>query len=460
MAEQPASTIARDSAAVPAARVEALAAHEQRRFVETHPQSARLLARGQRAMPHGYPMSWFRSLYDHGPIFVEEGSGAWFTDVDGHRYLDMNLADMSQFCGFGSPSVAEAIAHRAARGGQFLLPTEDALWVAEELGRRFGLPQWQFTLSATTANVEAMRLARVATDRSVVLMFDGKYHGHAEEMLFTPGGDGMAPEGMGLNLRLAHRLRIIPFNDVDALAAALRPRDVACVVTEPALTNVGVVQPDPGFHTTLRHLTREHGTLLLIDETHTQVCGPGGLTQHWRLEPDLVTLGKSIAGGLPFGAYGMTTELAAVFVHPDADDPHAEIASGGTLFANALSMAAARAAMGEVLTAEAYQRTAALGARLADGIEAVAAAAGLPWRAHRLHPRSGYAHAGILPRTAREARAGQQRDVTDLQRVYFANRGIWEAIYSAGPCVGVSHTADDVDGYLAVLAEFTEELTA
>ena len=443
-----------------ASQVTMLAEREQRHFAETHSQSARLHARAQRSMPHGAAMSWFHSLYDHGPIFAVEGSGAYFSDADGHRYLDMNLADMSLFCGFAPPAVAEAIAQRAARGGQFLLPTEDALWVAEELGRRYGLPQWQFTISATTANVEAMRLARVATGRTVIVMFEGKYHGHAEEMLFAPTSDGVVPEGIGLDLALAHRLRIVPFNDLDALAVALAPNDVAGVVTEPALTNIGVVQPDPGFHTALRQLTRDHGTLLLIDETHTQVCGPGGLTGRWGLTPDLISLGKSVAGGLPFGAYGMSDDLAAVFERPDAADPHAEIASGGTLFANALSMAAARAALGTVLTEEGYERTATLGGLLADGIEAVAAEAGLPWRAHRLYPRSGYAHAGVLPRTAREAKQGQRRDVTDLQRVYFANRGIWEAIYSAGPCVGIAHTSEDIDRYLTVLADFTEELTA
>ena len=174
----------------------------------------------------------------------------------------------------------------------------------------------------------------------------------------------------------------------------------------------------------------------------------------------MVTLGKSAAGGMPFGTYGMTDTLAAVFERPDPADAHAEIATGGTLFANALSMAAARAALGQVLTPDVYERTATLGTRLADGIETVAREAGLPWCAHRLFPRSGYAHDGALPQNAEEARRGFRRDVTDLQRVYFANRGVWEAIYSAGPCVGVAHTEDDVDRYLAVLTELVDELVA
>ena len=442
------------------ARVAALTDREHRRFAEAHPRSLALQARARASMPHGYPMGWFADLYAHGPVFAVEGHGAHFADADGHRYLDFNLADTSLFCGFAPAPVAAAIAQRAARGGQFLLPTEDAIWVAEELGRRYGLPRWQFTLSATTANVEAMRLARVATGRPAALMFDGKYHGHADEMLFALRGGGLAPQYLGLDPGAAARVRMVAFNDVAALAAALAPGDVACVVTEPALTNVGVVQPAPGFHAELRRLTRAHGTLLLIDETHTQVCGPGGLSGRWRLEPDLVTLGKSAAGGTPFGAYGMTEALAAAFERPDPADPGAEVATGGTLFGNALSLAAARAALGEVLADGVYERTAALGARLADGIEAVAQGAGLPWRAHRLFPRSGYAYDGALPTNAAQARRSVRRELTDLRRVYFANRGVWDAIYSAGPCAGAAHTDEDIDRYLAVLADFAREVAA
>ncbi len=443
-----------------AARIATLTERENQRFAETHPHSLALHARARDSMPHGVPMGWFHDLYTHGPVFAVHGHGAHFTDADGHRYLDFNLADMSLFCGFDPAPVVAAVADRIAQGGQFLLPTEDAIWVAEELGRRYGLPRWQFTLSATTANVEAMRVARVATGRPVVVMFDGRYHGHADEMLFAPGSGGLVAELLGLDPGAARRVRIVPFNDPEALTVALAPGDVACVVTEPALTNIGVVLPAPGFHAALRQVTRHHDTLLVIDETHTQVCGPGGLTRRWGLEPDLLTLGKSAAGGTPFGAYGMTETLAAIFERPDPNDPHAEIATGGTLFANAVSMAAARAALGQVLTEEDYERASSLGARLADGIEAVAQEAGLPWCAHRLFPRSGYAHGGHLPHNAEEARQGFHRDVTDLQRVYFANRGVWEAIYSAGPCVGIAHTDDDVDRYLAVLDEFVDELAA
>ena len=174
-------------------------------------------------MPHGVPMGWFHDLYAHGPLFAVDGQGAHFTDADGHRYLDFNLADMSLFCGFAPAPVVAAVAERVAQGGQFLLPTEDAIWVAEELGRRYGLPRWQFTLSATTANVEAMRLARVATGRPIVVMFDGRYHGHADEMLFAPGGGGLVAELLGLDPGAARRVRVVPFNDPEALDGGAGP---------------------------------------------------------------------------------------------------------------------------------------------------------------------------------------------------------------------------------------------
>jgi glutamate-1-semialdehyde 2,1-aminomutase len=440
------------------ARIAALTERENRRFAEEHPRSLELHRRARRSMPNGYPMGWGPDMYAHGPLFVESGEGAHFTDVDGHRYVDFNLADMSLFCGFAPEPVAMAVAARAAAGPQFLLPNEDAIIVAEELARRYRLPAWQFTLSATTANVEAMRVARAATGRSIVLFFEGRYHGHADEMLFGPSTGGLLePEFLGLDPAVGRRVRVISFNDPSALKNALESEDVACVVIEPAMTNCGVIMPEPGFHEELRRQTRRYGTLLVIDETHTQVCGPGGLTRQWNLEPDLITLGKSIAGGVPLGAYGMTRQLADLFERPDPSNPHAEIATGGTLFGNALSMAAARAALTEVLTEDVYPRTAALGEALANGINDMARDSDIDWVADQLFPRVNYAF-GHRPGSFREYLAQERRDFVDLKRVYLANRGVWEAIYSAGPCVGVAHTMGDVRTYLDAVRELVEEL--
>ncbi|HXE88340.1 MAG TPA: aminotransferase class III-fold pyridoxal phosphate-dependent enzyme, partial [Hyphomicrobiaceae bacterium] len=348
---------------------------EATRFAEARPRSAALLARAKRSMARGVPMGWMTAIYQHTPIFVAEGDGAWFSDVDGTRYLDMNVADLSMNGGFGPPAVVAAVAERMRRGSQFLLPTEDAIAVAEELARRYPLPCWQFTLSASGANAEIIRLARHATGREKILMFDGKYHGHIEDTLVVVQDGRVQPEMLGLPGEAARRAKMVDYNDLGAVERALAPGDVALAMVEPALTNVGVVLPDAGFHAGLRALTRAAGTLLAYDEAHTFVAGPGGLVGEWRLACDAVGLGKALGGGVPIGAYGVSAALARhLEAAPALPGAPAEsvggVASGGTLFGNALSMAAARATLEQVLTPAAYARANALGGQLADGIEA------------------------------------------------------------------------------------------
>jgi glutamate-1-semialdehyde 2,1-aminomutase len=430
---------------------------ELQRFVELRPRGMEFLARAARSMPNGVPMSWMTTLYEHPPIVVERGSGATFTDIDGNEYLDFNLADMSMFAGFGSEALARVAAERVAAGSQFMLPTEDALAVALELERRFGLPSWQFTLSATQANTEAIRLARAHTGRPAVLMFDGKYHGHADELLSSLDEGEVVPEGRGLPPGATQHVRIVQYNDLEAVERELARGDVACVISEAAITNVGVIHPVDGFHAGLRRLTRDSGALLILDETHTLAAGPGGLTERWGLEPDVLVLGKSIANGIPLGAFGMSEEIAGLLV-PDPSESFGDgVATGGTLFGNALSLAAARVTLTELLTDAAYEHAAALGERLATGIEEVIAAHDLPWRAHRLYNRSGYTHAPELPVNALEARDRIDLELFNLQRLYMANRGIWEAIDSAGPACGTQASEADVDRYLQVLDDFLSE---
>jgi glutamate-1-semialdehyde 2,1-aminomutase len=337
-----------------------------------------------------------------------------------------------------------------AIGTQFLLPTEDALAVAVALAERFGLPAWQFTLSATQANVEVIRVARALTGRSAVLMFEGRYHGH---------GDELVEAGRGLLRDSRRHVRVVAYNDLEAVERELAKGDVALVLAEAAITNCGVIQPADGFHAGLRRLATDGGALLALDETHTLVAGPGGLTRHWGLEPDLLVMGKSIANGVPLGAYGMTAAISERLDFGDAVDEDAVVATGGTLFGNALSLAAARATLGELLTDAAYARASALGVRLADGIETVAAAHDLPWRAHRLYNRSGYTHAPTLPVNAAEAIETFDRELFDIQRAYFANRGVWESINTSGPACGVQTSEADVDVYLELLDAFLADVT-
>ena len=293
-----------------------------------------------------------------------------------------------------------------------------------------------------------------------MLFFDGKYHGHFDDVLVELEDGRLVPEEDGLPHDVTTRTLVVPFNDLDALERALATREVAVVITEPALTNnVGLLLPDDGFHEALRELTRRTGTLLAYDETHTQVVGPGGLTRRWGLASDFVTVGKSIAAGIPLGAYGMTEEAAAVLQRSGGrDDDKPQVAVGGTLFGNPVSMAAARAAMSEVLTDDAYAHSQRLGTRLADGLSEVVAASGLGWTTHRFWPRSGLAFSPAMPRTATEAMATFDVPFRRLMRVYLANRGVWDAIVGAGPTCSVAATDEDVDAYLAAFAELIGEL--
>jgi len=443
-------------------KLQEIKTREDARFAEMHGGSIALWERAKHVMPNGVPMSWLRTSFDHPPLFVDEGKGARFRDVDGNEYADFNIADMSLFPGYAPEPLVEAVSRRVAAGTQFMLPNEDGIWVAEELGRRYGLPKWQFTLSATHANTEAIRVARVFTGRDKVLFFDGKYHGHFDEALVELEDGALVPEEAGLPRDATSKTAIVPFNDLHALRAALETREVAIVITEPALTNeVGLQLPVDGFHDGLRAITRETGTLLAYDETHTQVVGPGGLTRRWGLSPDVVTIGKSIAAGVPLGAYGMTAEVAEVLERPGGrDDEKAAVATGGTLFGNPLSMVAARATMGEVLTPEAYAHTQVLGARLADGLEKVVAGVGLPWTTHRFWPRSGVTFAPSMPRNAAESREHFDVPLRRLTRVYLANRGVWDAIVGAGPTCSVPATTEDVESYVGAFGELVGELTA
>ena len=448
---------------VPHGLVRELKDREDAAFRAAHPRSLALLERGRAVMPNGVPMAWNVSSYHHPPPWVAEGHGAHFTDVDGNTYRDFNVADMSMFCGYAPEPLVRAVAERMARGHQFLLPNEDAIVVSEELARRFGLPKWQYTSSATHANTEAIRVARVVTGRDKVILFDGHYLGHFEEALVELDDAGrLVPEERGLPRSVVDGTVIVPLNDVAALARALEGREIAVVLGEPALTNNhGLVLPDPGYHEALRALTRETGTLLALDETHTQVVGPGGLTRLWGLDPDLVTCGKSIAGGVPFGAWGMTDPIAEAMTQRKSPDGERMdlIATGGTLFGNALAMAAARATLLEILTPEAYAHTQRLGTRLAEGMRAGVERVGLPWHIHHLACRAGYTFRATPVRDAAEARACHDPLLARLIRVWLANRGVWEAIVGAGPVASVPASGEDVDAYVAVWNELLDALT-
>jgi len=438
-----------------------LRAEEDERFGQRSRRSAALRERARSSQPLGVPMSWFATLYEHGPPFVASGSGAWFEDVDGNRYLDMNLVDLAGALGFANPAIAAAVRAAAERGFAFLLPTEDGIAATERLAAITRLPFWQFTGTASGANVELVRIARLATGRSKILKFGGSYHGHIDETLVIEADAGLRPDGLGLPAGATTDVKIVPFNDVEAVEHALAPGDVACVLSEPVLTNCNLVFPDPGFWDEVRRLTRSAGTLLYMDEAHSYSFALGGMTGRYSIEADGQLMGKGLGSGIPFAVYGLSADLARL-LEDNPDRPGQEeggIALGGTTFANALALAVARAALENVLTAENYAANAALGERLGDGLETIFARRGLDWRAPRIGGRSGWILTPRLPRNAQEAAPSLESLFVETRRVFMANRGVWEAISTAGPAASFMHQEADVDRYLAVAEAFLAAVT-
>jgi glutamate-1-semialdehyde aminotransferase len=443
------------------ARLAATRAREDASFLARTPKSAAMRMRAAAHLPNSVPMAWMAGLYRTPTLYCESGLGARFRDIDGNDYLDFNVADLSMSAGFAPQPVVAAVSAQVARGAHFLLPTADAVDVAERLAELVGLPFWQATLSATGANIEVIRIARIATGREQIVVFGGHYHGHLEETLVKTVDGVVTAEVTGLPRHAGAATRILPFNDLAALERELRSGKVALVLTEPALSNCNIVLPEDGFLAGARELTAKYGALLCLDEAHTFQFAYGGLTRAWSLEADFVVLGKGLGTGIPFGLYGMSAALGQLCArHLDVDVGPRGIGTGGTLYASAIALATARAALTHLLRTEDYARVTTLGRRLADGLERLFSQHGLPWRAFRLGPRSGYCLEPTLPRNGEEAARSIDVDFIDTRRVYFANRGVWDAVASAGPQVSLAHTADDIDRYLEVAEEFLAEIIA
>ena len=446
---------ATDAVADRAALRQRLAA-ERQRWAASHPRSRRHFEQAAGSLLGGVPMSWMRKWAGGFPPVVAEAHGATVVDLDGQRYADLCLGDTGAMAGHAPAPVVEAVARQAARGFTTMLPGEDAAWVGEELARRFGLPLWQLTLSATDANRFAIRIARAVTGRPRILVFNYCYHGTVDETLLALRADGSAGprEGnVGPAVDPAETGRVVELNDLAGLEAALAHGDVACVLAEPALTNIGIVLPDEGFHAGLRELTRGAGTLLLIDETHTFSAGPGGCTQAWGLEPDLLTIGKAIGGGVPVGAFGLSEEVAErVLSLPDVDLEDVG-GVGGTLAGNPLSLAAVRATLGEVLTDDAWERTIPLAARFAAGVDAVIEESGLPWHVTQLGCRAEYRFSAEPPANGGESAALADAELEDYLHLYALNRGVLLTPFHNMALMCPATTEADVDLHTEVFRE-------
>ncbi|HEX3274835.1 MAG TPA: aspartate aminotransferase family protein [Gemmatimonadales bacterium] len=436
-------------------RLAELLADEERRFRAAHPRSLALAERARQSLLGGVPMQWMTRWAGGFPLFAAEAEGAWLTDVDGQRYLDLCLGDTGAMTGHAPGPTVEAVRAQVGRGLTFMLPTEDAVWVGEELARRFGLPFWQFALTATDANRFAVRLARAITGRPRILVFNWCYHGTVDETFATLRDDRVtARDGnIGPPVDPALTTRVVEFNDLPALEAALAPGDVACVLAEPALTNVGIVHPEPHYHAELRRLTRRAGTLLIIDETHTICAGPGGYTRAFGLEPDVLTLGKPIGGGVPCAVYGLSAETAERVRRHSRLDTADTGGIGGTLAANALATAAMRATLDRLLTEACYRRTIPLAERFAAGVEREIAAAGLPWIVQRLGCRAEYWFRPAPPRNGGEAAASVDPELERYMHLAALNRGILLTPFHNMALFAPGVTEADVDRHTAVFRE-------
>ena len=444
-------------------RLQSLMAREQQKFVDERPKSKALFERARKSLLAGVPMNWMSKWAGAFPPFVREAQGAYIYDVDGHRYIDFCLGDTGAMTGHSPHATVRAVEEQMKRGVTLMLPGEDAIFVAEELQQRFGLPYWQFALTATDANRFSIRLARQITGRRKILVFNWCYHGTVDEcfIILRADGTGRSRGGnVGPPVDPSVTTRVVEFNDIAGLEKTLALGDVACVLAEPVMTNVGIVHPEPGYHQALRELTRKHETLLIIDETHTICAGPGGFTRAENLDPDMLVFGKAIGGGIPGAAYGFSQEVAdRISAKQNLED--CDVGGiGGTLAGNALSLAAMRATLTKVLTPSAFTRMIPLAERWTKGVQAVITEFAVPWHVTRLGCRAEYLFSEAPAKNGQQAHDAMDFELERFMHLYAMNRGILLTPFHNMALIAPQTDAGDVDQHSKVFRECVRELVA
>jgi glutamate-1-semialdehyde 2,1-aminomutase len=437
---------------------------ERAAYAERNPVSAGHYAEASHLFGR-VPMTWMNKNAAGFPLYVERARGNRVWDVDGHEYVDFALGDTGAMAGHSPPATVDAVTHRIADLGGLttMLPTADAEWVGAELTRRFGLSRWSFSLTATDANRWAIRLVRALTDRPKILVNAYCYHGSVDESLIVVGPDGegaMRPGNVGAPVDVTQTSRVAEFNDLEGLERQLAHGDVAAVLMEPALTNIGIVLPEDGYLAGVREVTRRHGTLLIIDETHTFSAGPGGATALWDLEPDVLVIGKAIGGGVPCGAYGLSEELAARAEERTDLDLVDMGGVGGTLAGNPVSIAAMRATLEQVLTEDAFAHMVATATRFTEGVQAAIERHGLPWSVSQLGARAEYRFASPAPRNGTESAAAADEDLEDFLHVYLVNRGILLTPFHNMALMAPMTSVEDVERHHEIFEQALAELLA
>ena len=444
-------------------RLAELRTKEDARFLALHPKSGELFEAGKKNMPGGVPMSWMAKWPGAYPVFVENAKGARFTDVDGNTYIDFCLGDTGSMTGHSPDATVAAIREQVGKGITAMLPTADAEIVSKELAGRFGLPLWQFTVSATDANRHVIRYSRMITGRTKIIVIDRCYHGSVDETFATIDSRGktVAREGnIGAPVSLDVTTRVVEFNDLVGMEKALENGDVAAILMEPAMTNVGIVLPKAGYLDAVQKLAKKYGTILIIDETHTISVGPGGMTADLGLKPDFLTIGKAIAGGIPTGTFGMTQAIAESIKSMVELEIIDTGGIGGTLAGNALSLASMRATLTQVLTQENFNRMIELGTRWSDGVDAAIQEFKLPWTCNRLGARGEYMFGETAPVTGADANNAGDFELEQYIHLRMLNDGFLITPFHNMALMCPDTTAADVDAHTKAFHTMCAELVS
>ncbi|MFZ6747962.1 aspartate aminotransferase family protein [Undibacterium sp. Ren11W] len=444
------------------ARAQALHKRELASFSAKNPRSQALAMRAAEHMLFGVPLHWMSDWATPFSLSVSHASGAQVVDIDGHQYVDFCLGDTGAMFGHAPPPVARALAHQAVRGYTTMLPGEDAVWVAEELSRRFGLPVWQFALSASDANRFVLRWLRAATKRPKIVVFNGCYHGTVDDVFvdMVDGAPRQRDSLLGQVTDLTVNTIVVEFNDLPALEAALANRDVACVLAEPVMTNIGMVLPEPGYWDSAQEILRRYGSLLVLDETHTISSGMGGYTKQHGLQPDALVLGKPLGGGVACAAYGFSLDLAKRVEQAKRLAPPGHSGVGTTLSANMLSMAAMRANLSEVMTEAAYAQMFSLADYLASGLRRVIGRQDLPWCVTQIGARSEFQFSKRAPSNGSAAALILDSELEQIIHLFLLNRGMMITPFHNMMLVCPQTQRTDIDAFLAVFEDCLIQLKA
>jgi glutamate-1-semialdehyde 2,1-aminomutase len=435
---------------------------EEQQFSKTHPKSKRMSERARKSLIGGVPMNWMIEWPGPFPIFAKGGRGSRIIDVDGHAYVDFCLGDTGAMFGHSPKATVEAASRQISNGITMMLPTEDSVWVGEELARRFGLPYWQMAMTATDSNRFSLRMAREATGRRKVLVINGCYHGTVDETLVRLVDGQVFPREGAMPHPIEPELttKIVEFNDLNALERALEPRDVAAVLMEPVMTNCGIILPDKGYLEGVREITRMTGTVWILDETHTLCAGTGGYTGTHHLQPDMITVGKAIAGGIPAGAFGASQGIFDRTSNKMLAETTGVNGLGGTLTGNALAMAAMRATLQNVITKKAYDHMIPLAERFNNGVERIIHQTGVPWHTVRLGTRVEYRFSADPPRNGAEAIASKDPLLDKYVHLYHLNRGILMTPFHNMALMSPYSTRKDVDLHTRLFQSSVEQIIA